>query len=87
MINDDWGRVESYTAPSNVAPANVAISADGTQYMLTPNANYHRHAAIHRVAAVDRTTAVGVSDPAGAALQLLSRRNNESGSDCYFIAK
>lgn len=38
LINDDWGRVESYTAPSNVAPANVAIV--GGQYELTPAAGY-----------------------------------------------
>ncbi|MDA8016362.1 MAG: TonB-dependent receptor [Thermoanaerobaculia bacterium] len=40
LLNDDWGRVESYTAPSNVAPANVAISGDGSQYVLTPNPSY-----------------------------------------------
>ena len=38
LINDDWGRVDSYTAPSNVAPADVAIVAG--QYVLTPNASY-----------------------------------------------
>jgi len=32
--------VESYTAPSNVAPAIVGISADGSQYILSPNASY-----------------------------------------------
>lgn len=36
LINSDWGRLESYTAPSNVAPAIVAISSDGSQYILTP---------------------------------------------------
>ncbi|MEM7350133.1 MAG: hypothetical protein AAF657_04950, partial [Acidobacteriota bacterium] len=40
LINSDWGRVDSYTAPSNVAPATVAISDDGSQYVLTPNASY-----------------------------------------------
>ena len=40
LLNDDWGRVESYTAPSNVAPAIVGLSADGSQYVLTPNASY-----------------------------------------------
>ena len=40
LINDDWGRVDSYTAPSNVAPAIVSLSADGSQYVLTPNASY-----------------------------------------------
>ena len=40
LINSDWGRVESYAAPSNVAPANVALSADGSQYVLTPVAGY-----------------------------------------------
>ncbi len=36
LINDDWGRVESYPAPSNVAIANVAISPDGSQYIYAP---------------------------------------------------
>ena len=40
LINSDWGRVDSYTAPSNVAPAIVSISEDGSQYVLTPNASY-----------------------------------------------
>lgn len=40
LLNDEWGRVESYTAPSNVAPAIVAISDDGSQYVLGPNASY-----------------------------------------------
>jgi hypothetical protein len=39
LINSDWGRVDSYTAPSNVAPATVAI--DNNQYVLTPNASYN----------------------------------------------
>ncbi|MBT8088318.1 MAG: TonB-dependent receptor, partial [Gammaproteobacteria bacterium] len=39
FINDDWGRVDSYTAPSNVAPATVAIV--GNQYELTPSASYN----------------------------------------------
>ncbi|HSM30637.1 MAG TPA: TonB-dependent receptor, partial [Woeseiaceae bacterium] len=34
LINSDWGRVDSYTAPSNVAPATVSI--DNDQYVLTP---------------------------------------------------
>ncbi|MCP3958453.1 MAG: TonB-dependent receptor [bacterium] len=40
LINSDWGRIDSYTAPSNVAPAIVSISGDGSQYVLTPNAAY-----------------------------------------------
>ena len=40
LINDDWGQVDSYTAPSNVAPAIVSISDDGSQYVLTPTASY-----------------------------------------------
>ena len=40
LLNSDWGRVESYTAPSNVAPASVAIDPTGTQYILTPNVSY-----------------------------------------------
>ena len=40
LLNSDWGRVESYTAPSNVVPASVAIDATGTQYVLTPNISY-----------------------------------------------
>ena len=40
LINSDWGRVDSYTAPSNVVPANVAINGAGTQYVLTPAPSY-----------------------------------------------
>ena len=40
LINSDWGQVDSYTAPSNVAPATVGISEDGSQFVLTPNASY-----------------------------------------------
>lgn len=40
LINDDWGRIESYTAPSNVAPAIVSLSDDGSQFVLTPTAGY-----------------------------------------------
>ena len=36
LLNSDWGRLESYTAPSNIALANVAISDDGSQYVLSP---------------------------------------------------
>ena len=36
LINSDWGRLESYTAPSNVAPALVIISGDGSLYGLSP---------------------------------------------------
>ena len=36
LISSDWGRIDSYTAPSNVAVANVAISEDGSQYIYTP---------------------------------------------------
>ena len=35
LLNSDWGRLESYTAPSNIALANVAISDDGSQYILS----------------------------------------------------
>ena len=41
LVNSDWGRVESYAEPGNVAPANVAISADGSRYILTPNSSYN----------------------------------------------
>ena len=40
LLNNDWGRVDSYTAPSNVAPANVAIPVAGGPYELTPTASY-----------------------------------------------
>ena len=39
LINSDWGRVDSYTAPSNVPVANVeGIVAN--QFVLTPNTSY-----------------------------------------------
>ena len=42
LINDDWGRVDSYTAPGNVAPATVAIDSSGASpvYVYTPSASY-----------------------------------------------
>ena len=39
LLNSDWGRVESYSEPGNVAPANVAIV--GGRYLLTPNPSYN----------------------------------------------
>jgi hypothetical protein len=43
LFNDDWGRVDSYTAPSNVAPVNVnttnAAGAAGT-YAYSPRPSY-----------------------------------------------
>jgi len=39
LINDEWGRIDSYTAPSNVSPATVDIV--GGQYVYTPNASYN----------------------------------------------
>ncbi|MCH8867410.1 MAG: hypothetical protein IID58_11215, partial [Proteobacteria bacterium] len=36
LINDDWGRVDAYLAPSNVTLANVTISGDGSQYIYAP---------------------------------------------------
>jgi len=36
LLSNSWGRVDSYTAPSNVAVANVAITQDGSQFLLTP---------------------------------------------------
>ena len=40
LINSDWGRVDSYTAPSNVAPAEVTIDSVNNQYILTPFLSY-----------------------------------------------
>ena len=40
LLNDGWGRVESYTAPSVVAPANVSIPVAGGPYELTPTTSY-----------------------------------------------
>jgi len=34
MLNSDWGRVDSYAAPSNIAIANVTIA--GSQYVYAP---------------------------------------------------
>ena len=39
LLNSDWGRVDSYTAPSVLAPANVDIV--GGQYVLTPTSSYN----------------------------------------------
>ena len=39
LINDDWGRVDSYTAPSNVPVTNVE-GIVGNQFVLTPNVSY-----------------------------------------------
>ncbi len=36
LINNSMGRVDSYSAPSNVALANVTISGDGSQYIYAP---------------------------------------------------
>ncbi|MFQ5610428.1 MAG: hypothetical protein ACE5F8_09205, partial [Woeseiaceae bacterium] len=44
LINDDWGQIATYTAPSNVAPATVD-SISGGQYLLSPNASYDPTAA------------------------------------------
>ena len=41
LINSDWGRVDSYTAPSNVSPAIVDIDAGTNTYILTPQAGYN----------------------------------------------
>jgi len=40
LLNNDWGRVESYTEPSVVAPANVQIPVPGGPYLLTPTSSY-----------------------------------------------
>jgi hypothetical protein len=40
LLNSDWGRVDSYTAPSAVAPANVEIPVAGGPYLLTPTSSY-----------------------------------------------
>jgi outer membrane receptor protein involved in Fe transport len=40
LLNSDWGRVDSYTAPSAVAPANVTIPVAGGPFELTPTASY-----------------------------------------------
>ena len=40
LLNSDWGRVESYSAPSVVAPANVSIPVAGGPYLLTPTSSY-----------------------------------------------
>ena len=40
LINSDWGRVDSYTAPSMAAPAIVSIANPGDPYTLSPTASY-----------------------------------------------
>ncbi len=61
LLNSDWGRVESYTAPSVVAPANVDIV--NNQYLLTPTTSYN--------AALGASTII--SDPEIAALPSVYR--------------
>jgi hypothetical protein len=39
LLNSDWGRVESYTAPSNVAPAHMTAISGG-QFVLAPSPSY-----------------------------------------------
>ena len=41
LLNSDWGRVDSYTAPSTVAPANVTIPVAGGPFVLTPTSSYN----------------------------------------------
>jgi len=41
LLNDDWGRVESYSAPSVVAPANVSIPVAGGPYLLEATSSYN----------------------------------------------
>ena len=40
LLNSDWGRVESYTAPSVLVPANVSIPVAGGPYLLAPTSSY-----------------------------------------------
>jgi hypothetical protein len=41
LLNSDWGRVDSYTAPSNVAPVILGgLTEDGQSYIVSPNASY-----------------------------------------------
>jgi hypothetical protein len=40
LLNSDWGRVDSYTAPSVLAPANVSIPVAGGPYLLEPTSSY-----------------------------------------------
>jgi hypothetical protein len=40
LITDRWGRIDSYTAPSNVPVAFVGISGDGSQYTYGPTPSY-----------------------------------------------
>jgi hypothetical protein len=41
LLSSDWGRVDSYTAPSTVAPANVSIPVAGGPYLLTATSSYN----------------------------------------------
>jgi hypothetical protein len=41
LLNDDWGRIDSYVAPSNVPVAFVGISGDGSQYVYDPTLTYN----------------------------------------------
>ncbi len=37
LIDSDWGRLDAIFQPSNIPLANVAVSGDGSQYVLTPS--------------------------------------------------
>jgi hypothetical protein len=41
LVNSDWGRVESYSAPSVLAPANVSIPVVDGPYLLEATSSYN----------------------------------------------
>jgi len=52
LINSNWGRLDAIFQPSNVPLANVAISADGSQYILSPSSSATATAANPNVARI-----------------------------------
>ncbi len=52
LINSDWGRLDAIFQPSNVPLADVAISGDGSQFVLSPSGSVTATAANPNVARI-----------------------------------
>ena len=52
LINSNWGRLDAIFQPSNVPLADVAISGDGSQYVLSPSGSVTATAANPNIARI-----------------------------------